>query len=271
MHKIIFIALLSISAFFENAHSLVSQFPISNLEVSGTTNYNTLSSGVSEEKPSMLMLKFFDVGTGIAVLPVKVEIKSHQSDRRYGFSRKDISESGVLNVPLEDDVYDVMVFADGYKPMSSFFSFEHNSLNVNFNLEPIQPTKQLTSLFIEQLHTKESIAIVGYVVDDDTGKPVEGVSVFSEDNKVKALSGKDGFFQLILPLPNDQSEIARRGILHFEKVGYTNEIRTNFDMWPNGDMILQIRFHRGSGNRSEEIIKTRTAAIVTIAEVKGVK
>ena len=97
------------------------------------------------------------------------------------------------------------------------------------------------------------------MVDDLTGLPMDKVIVYSGDEVAKAETNANGFFQLILPLPEDEKSIINRGKLLFEKNGYTTELRQNFDMWPNGDAIFQVRMKKGSGLHKVNIIQKREA------------
>ncbi len=216
----------------------------------------------SENHTSGLNLRILDVETGMAVIPSSVEfVQRENKEVRHRFSKGDISENGTIDIPLFNGTYDISVYADGYQTMTSFFTFEDNQLNVNFNLEPLSPSKFLSSDYIQSYHTRNAIVIVGFIVDDLTGKPIDGVKVSSKDKICEAISRRDGFFQLILPLADHGSEVPLRNNLQFERSGYNTEIRENFDMWSNGDLILRIRMVRGNGANKEKVLRNREASV----------
>lgn len=204
--------------------------------------------------------RFLDEGTGMAVRPDKVEIKKKSDGKSFTqITKEQIDPSGTTSIKLPNASYNISVSAQGYEPMSSFFTLDNQILDVNFNLVPLNPKKELSSAYIQSFHRQDAMVIVGFVVDDAAGKPLDNVEIYSADKKSKTFSKSNGFFQLILPLAEKENAVEDRGTLFFEKGNYTTEVRQNFDMYPNGDIILQIRMNRGSGINKTDILQTRKA------------
>lgn len=114
------------------------------------------------------------------------------------------------------------------------------------------------------MHRSDAIVVLGFIVDDLTGKPLENVIIHTVDNAAKTETNSIGFFQLFIPLPTLKDNINERNALIFEMNTYKTEIRENFDMWPSGDCIIQIRLKTGVGINKENIIKNRQPSITLI-------
>lgn len=211
------------------------------------------------QSPSGFNLRFQDEGTGLAVVPDNIEVRGKNGGKALQISKEQIAANGTASVKLDNGPYDITVKAPGYEPMSSSFQLNNQMLDVNFNLVPLNPAKELSSEYIQSFHRKDAIVIVGFIADNATGKPIENVEVRSADKKAKTFSKSNGFFQLTLPLAENENIVEERGTLFFEKASYTTEVRQNFDMWPNGDLILQVRMKKGTGLSKEDILPTRKA------------
>ncbi|GEM_PF-1266520 len=224
----------------------------------------TSQSVSATQNSSGFNLRFLDEATGIAVVPETIEIRNKNGGKTSQISKEQVAQNGTASIKLDNGFYDITVKAQGYEPMSSHFQLDNQMLDVNFNLVPLNPAKELSSKYIQSFHRKDAMVIVGFVADDATGKPIDNVSVYSKDKRAETVSKTNGFFQLILPLAENENVVEGRGTLLFAKGNYTTEVRENFDMWPNGDMILQIRMKKGTGNHTEDIINGREASISTL-------
>ncbi len=230
--------------------------------IGGQTDQESLAQEKIPAGQSRLNMRFLDVGTGTAVIPDFVEINLRGTGGKGLRSTKnDVADNGSLSVDLENGLYDITVRKAGYLPMSTFFDLKNNDLKVNFNLEPITEKEELSSQYITTLQRPDALVVVGYVVDDQSGKPLANVNVQPADKVAFAITDKNGFFQFHLPLPSVKESVAKRNKLYFQKEGYTTEVRSNFDIWPNGDMILQIRMRSGTGTHEEKILLGRNASI----------
>lgn len=218
-------------------------------------------------KPSSFNIRFFDEGTGIKIIPENITIVQRGDVKiNLRFNKKQISKNGTILIPIDNGTYDITVEAQGFKPMSSYFKLGNQSLKVNFNLVPIVPTKELSSNYIQPLHRPDAMIVVGFVVDDYSGNPLDSVLIYSEDKKAKTYSKKNGFYQLVLPLPESEKTAAARGTVYFKKKNYTTEVRQNFDIFPNGDIIIPMRLTKGTGVNRVEIIQKRIAERTVISK-----
>lgn len=218
----------------------------------------TLNQNIINENANELQLTFVDAVTGYAVVPENIEIKKRGTDDlNRNISRKEILNNNSVIKHVSNGVYDITVYAEGYKPMQTFFDFNKQTVNINFNLVPVNRPKELSVSYIQSLHQDEAMVIVGSILDDSTRKPLEHVEVYTEDNIEKTFSNKSGFFQLIIPLAEKEEEVQSRGTIYFKLNQYITEERENFDMWPNGDFIFKIKLKKGSGLNKKEVIQNR--------------
>ncbi|HPI28997.1 MAG TPA: hypothetical protein PLS26_00595 [Bacteroidales bacterium] len=211
---------------------------------------------------NILNLRFLDVSTGYFVIPDEVIITQRENkDFAMTITSEKIAENGTISISFMNGTYDINVNAPNYFSMSTFFQLTNDTLNVNFNLEPIAPLNELTDTYIQSLQAQDAVVITGVIVDEISGKPLNHVKVYLKDNTASAFSKENGYFVLSAPLPEKEAEIADRNILIFEKDDYITEIRKNFDMWPYGDAIIQIRMNKGTGTHEADIILSRQSVV----------
>lgn len=207
---------------------------------------------------STFHFRFMDAATGVRVIPTTLTITPRVSkEKEIIIDKKDISANGEIEVQQKDGVYDIGVEAKGYKQIHTWFEVRQQKLKVNIKLDPEKPVSVLTHDFIGALHTKNAMVVTGFVVDDAAGKPLTGVMISTIDDEVNTYTDSNGYYLLRIPLANDREGITRRGTLLFEKSKYTTEIRQQFDMWGNGDMILPVRMQKGSGEHVVNILEKR--------------
>ncbi len=211
---------------------------------------------------NILNLRFLDVSTGYFVIPDEVII-TQRENKEFAMTipSEKIAENGTISISFVNGTYDITVNAPDYFSMSTFFLLSNDTLNVNFNLEPITTLNELTDTFIQSLQSKDAVVLTGVIVDDISGKPLNHVRVYLKDNTASTFSKENGYFILKANLPENESEKANRNIMLFEKDDYITEIRKNFDMWPYGDAIIQIRMNKGSGTHEAEIILSRQSVV----------
>lgn len=226
---------------------------------------NAIKSSNINENANELNFRFFDEITGYAVVPEYVEIIQRENGKsNKSISNRQISKNGSVLKRVANGVYDITVNAEGYKPMKTFFNLNDQTVNINFNLVPINPPNELSVSYIQSLHQTDAMVIVGSIVDDFTGKPLKKVEVYTADNIEKTYSNERGFFQLTIPLAEDDQKVELRGTIYFKLNNYITEVRGNFDMWPKGDYIFKIRMKKGSGTNREKVIQNREVSRIIL-------
>jgi hypothetical protein len=214
------------------------------------------------QTPSSLNIRFLNALTGVAVIPELVEITKREDKAvQIRIPKEDLSKVVTLSIPLDNGTYDVVVTALGYVTMASYFQLQDKAQKVNFHLEPMAPVLELSTEYIQSFHRNDGMFLTGFIVDDATGRPIKEVEVYSLDKTAKSISSASGLFQIQIQLPSALNEVEKKNTLVFSASGYATEVRENYDMWPNGDAILQIRMKKGEGENREKIILRREAAI----------
>jgi hypothetical protein len=206
-------------------------------------------------KKSELDLRFIDESTGFVITPdnVKINRRNGGSEEYFDKTQRPIT----IQKQLENGLYDITVTANGYKPMSTYFDLQSQTVNVNFNMTPVAVPKELSVAYVQSLHSSNSMVLVGTTIDDVTGKPLSDVEIFSKDGVARSKSDKKGFFHIVVPLAYNKDQLKDRGVILYKKEKYKTEIRENFDMWPNGDAIVKIRMVRGNGQNRVRVIQDR--------------
>lgn len=210
---------------------------------------------------SKVSLKFIDSQTGFSIDQAVVEIIDLQNQERVSNNKLDSTKEGSLVYDLPAGRYEIRVNAENYKPMETQVKVNDSPLNLTFNLDPEVEEVQLSSKHIQSLHRHDAMVIVGTVIDSETNQPLKGVKIHSRDNIVKTSSDKEGFFQIVIPLPSNEMQVNDRANLLLELANYKNKVLTNFDMWSNGDLIVTVEMTKGSGTEEEKVIKGREAKI----------
>jgi hypothetical protein len=236
-------------------------FPISkeDKKIADTTKPAITPRRNSNENASELNFRFFDVKTGYAVVPENVEIQPRGTGLLKTIKSNQIAGNGTVIKRLANGAYDIKVKAKGYEPMQTFFDLNNQTVNLRFNLVPVNPPEELSVSTIQSLHKENAMVIVGSVVDDFTGEPLNNVAICTEDRAAKAITDKRGFFKLIIPLAENARQVELRGTIYFVRENFNTEVRDNFDMWSNGDYIFQIRMGKGSGINKSKIVQNREA------------
>jgi hypothetical protein len=210
---------------------------------SGGTSDRSGGNAPSRSACQTLQTRFLDSQTGYAVYPREVIIR----DRAAGGSSLKVESSqiksgGRLAVALNKGCYDLSVQAASYYPMVTWLCIEGEQvLTIEFHLDPIKLPAELDYDYVKSLQRVDATAIIGFVVNDETGEPLDGVRVSIAGDESCAFANDKGFFALRVPVATDTATIV------FEKAGYTTEERRNIELWQNGDWMYRIRLTPGRG------------------------
>jgi len=139
--------------------------------------------------------------------------------------------------------YDITIYAADYNPLQTYFYIEKGKcLDVKIILEKQNKT------FVEYQKYEYPI-IEGYVVDNETGKPLSDVKVTIEDENNVVYTDEKGFFTImpkkfsIISDPDD--EVVRNNIT-FSKNDYKTEKIIDLLIVPDKIKLI-IHLHRGEG------------------------
>jgi len=87
--------------------------------------------------------------------------------------------------------------------------------------------------------------VAGFLSDDDTGHPLEGVRIVVEETRYEALSDAGWFFKLLLPVPGKADKVTAR--ITFSKPGYVTLIRSHVDLYAGTVQKYRLRLRSGAG------------------------
>ncbi|MBI5103051.1 MAG: hypothetical protein HZB33_14645, partial [Nitrospirae bacterium] len=154
--------------------------------------------------------------------------------------------------------YDFKTKADGYQgAFDRKFALEPTGkeFEVQVMLTPLVPPKEIEDGAIDALGKgarKNNEAIfMGYVVDGESGKPIEGVRVQVLNAKAQGITDERGFFSIRVaasPQPSDMEVIPPLETLLLEKSGYVSYEYQNLPTH-SGVGIYTITLEHGTGKK----------------------
>jgi hypothetical protein len=195
-----------------------------------------------------IILRLIDSETGYAV-------RSDQASaltREDGWSFEDLAlgPTGQAAFHLPASTFHLTLSSGGYRPfVGEVRGRGAESLRVDVRLDPLVPPPELQPSRIVALHRNDATVLLGFVVDDDTGEPLTGVSVSSAPSGARTRTDPRGFFEFPVPVQTEAEAQAQPASLSFEQSDYQTEVRLHLELWPNGDWTYRIRMKRGSGTQ----------------------
>lgn len=209
-----------------------------------------IGSAVGQEDVS-LGIRFVDAETGF---DVDAAIHPGPPSDKPGVALRQLPDGRrVLAGP--SGRHELEIFAPGYRPTGASIELSRTGgLPILFRLEPEQRRPELAPESILPRTRPDTTLFLGFVGDDDRGRPLANVRVRSLPSGVETATDDAGYFELHVPLPKGDPGPAQ---LLFERPGYQSEIRHNLELWPGGDWTYRVRLSRGAGERMVDEQKTR--------------
>ncbi len=198
-----------------------------------------------------VQVRFIDSETGYAIKPDAVSVDSQILSG---------VKSGRAMLKLGPGSHVVTVNSAQHQPMSGIVNVGDGSpQKIQFMLDPVVTPKEVSSEHVASLHREGATVFVGYVVDDESGEPMENVSVSSGLDGTRTRTDARGYFRIYVPVKAGRN--GEQANLIFAKPGYQSEQRINLELWSNGDWIYRIRLSRGEGVKfvDENQFRRRTA------------
>ena len=240
------------------------------LQAKSTDEQNTAQS---------VRIRFVDSATGYAVKAEFVEATpSGENQKPSRVRRNGVKRDGHTTLTLDQGQHTIKVTAPGYQPMSGeFVVLPENPYNIVFQLDPIEPPRELLPESVAALHRENQTVFVGFVVDEDSGEPLANAIVRTEPSGNETRTDARGYFQIYVPVQTLSEATNAPAKLIFAQPGFRTEERHYLELWSEGDWIYRIRLDRGDGvktvdertlrRRSEYPVATKveTAASETAA------
>ena len=150
--------------------------------------------------PPAVLIRFIDSATGYAVQP-EVSVQPHRAGvAAQRLAPAQVAASGHVALALERGGHTLTVASPRHWPMSGPLEVrENNPYQIQFLLDPLELPPELRREDIIARQRDGATLIQGFIVDEDAGEPLQGVSVSSAPSGVESWSDTRGFYQLYIP------------------------------------------------------------------------
>ena len=187
-----------------------------------------------------------------------IDIKVSSSENGYAISPDKISafnfdnQSLPVNIQnktgncfsaeLPQGTYLLNITKVGFSSCHTYFSTEGKEIKYDIYLDPVNKNPLLQPGRIKGILNNNSGLLLGYVVDDESGEPLNSVIVKDGWSNISGETNINGYFEFFLPSKCDIKTIAD---ISFNKAGYNIEEFKNFELYPGTDFIFTVRLKRG--------------------------
>lgn len=149
----------------------------------------------------------------------------------------------------------VIVGAPGYRSMEATLELgAAGGGSIYFRLAPDTPRAALRPEAIVARTRADAALCLGFVGDEDSGRPLAGVRIWVGPAGVETTTDADGFYELSVPWRPGAASVAE---MRFEHPGHVTEVRREVVLWPGGDFTHRVRLSRGAGERAVDERETR--------------
>lgn len=185
-------------------------------------------------------IKVFSSDNGYSLTPDNISIvKKNDATSSFNYKIKDNN----LSLSLKQGEYTLTVIKNGYSSCETYFILDKNDVSYNIFLDPLDKDPLLSPDRIKQFVNNQSTLLLGYVVDDLTGIPINSVVIKDLRTNLSVNTNTKGYFEFSLP---SSCDIRSTADLYFEKPGYVAEVYNDFEITPATDFIFTIRLKNGN-------------------------
>lgn len=195
----------------------------------------------------LITIEFADSETGMAIQPDFVELADDAGRVAGRFGAAQVSPAGRLTLGSAPGRGQLKAVSARHRPLHAPLVVEPGTAQrIRVLLDPLEPPAELRAERIRSRTRPEATLFLGFVVDDESGRPLANVRVSSLPSGSSTRSDARGYFELAVPLPEpgNTSPIS----LSFARGGYVTEHRLNLELWPGGDWTYRIRLRPGNGD-----------------------
>ncbi|HEY3251410.1 MAG TPA: SpoIID/LytB domain-containing protein, partial [Ignavibacteria bacterium] len=182
-------------------------------------------------------LKILSSETGYSLVPEQIQISNINREVSIDLKNK---VDNYYAVNLTEGKYLLSVRKEGYSACESYFSIEGKDIKYDIYLDPVVKNPLLKTDRIKSLMKDNASFLLGYVVDDETGEPLNSVIVKDESNS-NASTNANGYFEFYLQAVCEKRSFVN---LTFNKAGYSVEEYKDFELFPNTDFIFTVRLKK---------------------------
>lgn len=187
-------------------------------------------------------VKFFSSETGYSITPEQIFISDAYNTKNVISLHTNSGNSYSADLTGS---YLITAVKSGFITSQTSFTIENNEVRYDIFLDPMTSNQMLNTQRIKSLLKPDKALLLGYVVDDITGEPLNGVALKDGSSKVIAVTDALGYFEVMLPAVCEERTTVD---LYFEKAPYNKSEYKSYDITSNTDFIFTVRMKSGSSN-----------------------
>jgi hypothetical protein len=200
-----------------------------------------------------LDLRFHDSVSGRALV-VEVALAEQTTGQTYAFRSQ---SDGRLQALLPEGDYVLYATCAGYSAVGITLAVRPDMPPYRFYLDPLSPPREADWRYLWSLRRPNQMIVVGFVTDEATGQPLQGVQVRVLNHAGKAETDADGMFLLQFPIRDLQGKALPYATLVLERAGYRTLLLEQVALWSEGDWIYRLTMTAGSGVESRDMRSPR--------------
>lgn len=113
-------------------------------------------------------------------------------------------------------------------------------------ITPIVSPVETQSDYLISLKQKGTMIFTGFIVDDESGFPIEGAHITLSDRSASSTTDRRGYFVMRIPMPDAPGNLAMITMV-FEKDGFKTIERRSVPIWSPGSTMYRFRLEPGRG------------------------
>lgn len=198
---------------------------------------------------TLARIRIINSATGVEIPPDSLATNGVQ----LGKARIAGSVSSPANTMLPPGNHSIKAVAVGFNSFVGTVAVPDDSsaATIRVWLDPEAPPPPLATERLRSSRRPDSMHILGFIVDEVTGRPLTGVRVQAAHSDRATASDDEGFFEFQLPVTATDGNIETEH-LSFELSGYTTQRRLGVELWRGGDWIFRVRLVPGTGESDLE-------------------
>lgn len=189
-------------------------------------------------------VRFFDSETGLVIEPRQVTLDGNT------FVTRDGRFAGAFQMNLTAGDHIVQAFASGYRDFTCSLRSFDAAAGAEAMVDPVTGPPEFAPETIRNSLRPDSALVIGFVGDDVSGQPLQGVRVAMLGTE--SFTNERGFFSLRVPVQAGDEDASTIGNITFAKDGYRTGERRNVDLYPENALKYRVRLQAGTGTEPRE-------------------
>ncbi|MCS6919309.1 MAG: Ig-like domain repeat protein [Fimbriimonadales bacterium] len=200
-----------------------------------------------------LDLRFHDSVSGRA-LSAEVSLTNAATGRSYSFRAL---LDGRLTAQLPEGDYVLYASVEGYQPAAITLQLSPDTPPHRFYLDPLAPPQDTDWRYLWAQREPNQMIVVGFVMDERTGQPLEQVRVRPLNHAGEAYTDSRGLFYLQFPIHDLQGKPQPYATIALELPGYRTLLLQKVRLWSEGDWIYRLTMQAGAGIETRDMRSPR--------------